>query len=84
MPPRAVEKKTTSDGEKPAKTIKKSKRKAKVLQPIGTYGQGSVEKAKKLAMLPKPAERMANTCYRMMYKINGKDTEVVVRTRNHR
>ena len=83
MPPRAVEKTTTSNGENPAKAIKKSKRTAKVLQPIGTYGQGSVEKAKKLAMLPKQGKRVAGKCYRMMYKINGKDTEVVVRAHNH-
>ncbi len=70
----------TTNGEKPAKTIAKSKRKAKVLQPVGTYGQGSVEKAKQLPMLPKMAERVARKCYRIMCKINGKDVEVVVRT----
>ncbi len=83
MPPRAVEQKT-SDGEKPAKTIAKSKRTVKGLQPVGTYGEGSVEKARRLAMLPKPAKRKANTWDRMMYTINGKDTEVVVRTTTHR
>ncbi len=72
----------TTNGEKPAKTIAKSKRTAKGLQPVGTYGQGSAEKARQLPMLPKMATRVAHKCYRMMYTIDGKDTEVVVRTYN--
>ena len=82
MPPRAVEKKTTSNGEKPAKTIKKSKQTPKVSLPIGLYGLASVEDVKKLPMLPKMAQREVGRLYRKMQKIGNKEVEVVVRTKS--